>query len=136
MLNMFETENKRLVRNYFEEVTNQGDLEAISKYIATDFVDHDAPSGLMMGIEGVRETITLLRTAFPDFHATIEDIIAEGDKVVVRNIWHGTHQGSFLNMSPTGKQVTMKGIVIWRIQDGKIVERWATIDRSQVFEVK
>lgn len=133
---MAEMENKILVRNYFEEVTNQGDLEAISKYIATDFVDHDAPSGLMMGIEGVRETMTLLRTAFPDFHATIEDIVAEGDKVVVRNVWHGTHQGNFLNMPPTGKQVTMQGIVIWRIQDGKLMERWATIDRSQVFQAQ
>ncbi len=93
---MAEDANKVLIQKYFEEITNQGNLSAVEQYISPDFIDHDAPMGLMLGTEGVKQTITLLHEAFPDLQVTIEDIVAEGNKVVVRNTWRGTHKGHFL----------------------------------------
>ncbi len=124
--------NKLLIRQHMETVVNQRDLSVIDEQVASDFVDHDAPTGLMLGPEGVKATIRRLHTAFPDIHLTIDDMIAEGDQVVVRNTWCGTHAAEFLGIPPTNSKVVMTGIVIWRITNGKIVERWARIDRSQL----
>ncbi len=85
--------------------------------------DFEAP-----GPAGARQYLMGVFAALPDFHATIEDIVAEGDRVVVRNVWRGTHLGSYHGVPPTGNSIALKGIVIFRIADGKIAERWATLD--------
>jgi len=121
--------NKALVRRQFEELINRKNLSIIDSDMAADFVDHEAVPGLAPGLAGVRQWITGLHQVCPDLRVTIEDMIAEGDRVVVRNTWRGTHTGPLLGIPPTGKTFELKGIVIWRIAAGRICERWATLDQ-------
>jgi steroid delta-isomerase-like uncharacterized protein len=121
--------NKALVRRQFEELINRKNLSIIDSDMAPDFVDHEAVPGLPSGLAGVRAWISNLHQVCPDFHVTIEDMIAEGDRVVVRNTWRGTHTGPLLGIPPTGRSFVLKGIVIWRIADARICERWATLDQ-------
>jgi predicted ester cyclase len=78
--------------------------------------------------EGIRQTIRMLREAFPDIHIRNEELIAEGDKVVSRQTSRGTHEGEFMGIRPTGKEVTWTGILMFRIADGKIVDQWLEQD--------
>ena len=120
-------ENKALVRRWFEVIT-QGELDRVGEFIASDMADHSAPPGVPPGPEGVRQILTMYRTAFPDLHITIEDLIAEGDKVVARLTSQATHRGEFMGIAPTGKPVTITAIDILRIASGKFVEHWAQAD--------
>jgi steroid delta-isomerase-like uncharacterized protein len=128
-LSMSPEQNKILIRNHYEATTHKGDAEAIEEQVAPDFIDHDAPPGTPRGSEGVKKHIAAVRSAFPDIRVTIEDMIAEGDKVAVRATWRGTHQGVYMGIPPTNRQFTFTGMVFWRIENGKIAERWANIDR-------
>jgi steroid delta-isomerase-like uncharacterized protein len=101
-------------------------------------VRHTSPGGReggrdIIGIEDARKSIAALRTAFPDIHFAADDILADGDKVVLRWTCTGTHRGPFLGIPPTGKHVNFIGINIYRLRDGKIVERWAVEDWGSVF---
>jgi steroid delta-isomerase-like uncharacterized protein len=91
------------------------------------YVYHPDPHRVK-GPEGVKQIVGVYRAAFPDLHLTIEDLIAEGDKVVVRFTARGTHQGDLMGVAPTGKEVTVTGISIVRIAEGKIVEEWENFD--------
>jgi steroid delta-isomerase-like uncharacterized protein len=122
-------ENKALVRRSFEEVFNQGNLDAVEEIFAPDFVLHDPTSPEeIRGTEGMRQYVSMYRTAFPDLQQTIEDQIAEGEKVATRLTGRGTHQGELTGIPPTGNQVEAPGIVINRISGGKIAESWANYD--------
>ncbi|MFN7945698.1 MAG: ester cyclase [Blastocatellia bacterium] len=121
--------NKALVRRQFEELINRRNLSVVEQDIAGDFVDHEAPTGTPPGPVWVKHWIRTLLQVVPDLHVTIEDIFAEDDRVVVRNTWRGTHTGFFLGLAPTGRKFVLKGIVIWRIADGRLKERWATLDQ-------
>jgi steroid delta-isomerase-like uncharacterized protein len=122
-------ENKALVRRSFEEVFNQGNLDAIEEIFASDYVLHDPTSPEeIRGIEGMRQYVSMYRTAFPDLQQTIEDQIAEGEKVATRLTGRGTHQGELMGFPPTGNRVEAVGIVINRISGGKIAESWANYD--------
>ena|SRR5437899_2971856 len=125
---MSTEENKALNRRLVEEGFSKGNFAVLDELIADDCLDHSAPPGTPSGRGGVIQFFTMFRSAFPDLHYTIEDQIAEGDKVVTRNIWRGTHQGAFLGLPPTGKQVTVTGIDITRWAGGKAVEHWANQD--------
>lgn len=127
-------EMKELVRRHDDEVINQRDLSGLERDLAPDFKDHAAPPGAPPGIEGARIWLSAIHEAFPDLRATIEDIVAEGDRVVVRKRWTGTHDGPFQGVEPTGRSVEFEGMVIWRVRDGRLAERWASIDRLQVFQ--
>jgi steroid delta-isomerase-like uncharacterized protein len=122
--------NKVIVVQLYEEVFNKGDLDLADKLVAPNAVNHDpaAPPNIPGGALGVKAVVTMLRSAFPDDHHTIEDLVAEGDKVVVRLTHSGTHQGSLLGLAPTGKQINNTSIHIFRIASGKIVEVWANRD--------
>jgi steroid delta-isomerase-like uncharacterized protein len=122
-------ENKAIVSRATEEIFNKNNLAVVDELYATNFVSHgsDIP-GVTPDREGYKQFVTMSRTALPDFHTTIEDMIAEGDKVVQRFTAHGTHKGEFMGIPPTGKQVTITGIAIDRIAGGKIVENWVNID--------
>jgi steroid delta-isomerase-like uncharacterized protein len=122
-------ENKASVRRLYEEVFNKKKLAAIDDYFAPSVIDHSLPPGVPGGIEGVRQTIAMFLTAFPDLNLTLEDSIAEGDKVVARWTLRGTHQGASLGMPPTGKQCTIPGISILRLVGGKAVETWVILDQ-------
>jgi steroid delta-isomerase-like uncharacterized protein len=127
---MSTEENKAIVVQLYEEVFNKGDLDLADKLFASDAVNHDPqlPPGIPNGALGVKAIVTMLRSAFPDDHHTIEDLIAEGDKVVVRLTHTGTHQGSYLGLAPTGKHITNTSIRIFRFAEGKFVEAWANRD--------
>jgi steroid delta-isomerase-like uncharacterized protein len=120
--------NKMIVRRQFEELINNRNLAILDTDMAAGFVDHEAPPTQPPGPDGVKQWIKRLHQDVPDLHVTIEDIVAEGDKVVVRNTWRGTHTGPFMGMAPTGKRFALKGMVLWRLADGKLMERWATLD--------
>jgi predicted ester cyclase len=116
-------ENKALMRRFIEEVWNKGNLGLSDEIFHPQATSPSAPQ-LPPGPEAVRTTASLFRSAFPDFHMTIEDLIAEGDKVVGRFTQSGTHQGEFMDIAPTGRQATWTEIGILRIGDGKVVESW------------
>jgi steroid delta-isomerase-like uncharacterized protein len=122
-----EEHNKTVVRRFYEGL-NTRNLAVIDELIAPDFVDHSAPPGHLPGPQGMHQTVTMFLSAFPDLHWTIEDAVAEGNKVVLRLTARGTHRGAFQGIPPTGKQVTVTGLIISRLADGKIAEEWANRD--------
>ena len=124
---MSTEENKVLLRRLFEEVWNQGNLATVDELLATDYVLHD-PAHLVHGPEGFKAYVSAFRAAFPDMHATIEDQIAQEDKVAMRFTVRATHKGEFQGIPPTGKQVILTGTDIQRIAGGKIAENWVNLD--------
>ena len=121
-------ENKAISRRVIEEGWNQGKLAVIDEIYATDYVGHYVGSPDNHGPEGEKQFVTMYRTAFPDFHITVHDMIAEGDKVVIRWTATGTHQGDLMSIPPTGVQETHTGISIAHIAGGKLVEFWCNWD--------
>ena len=119
-------QNKQLVRECFEQLWNQGDLSKIDEHFVSDYVGHSAMP--IHGPEGAKQFITAMRTAFPDFHYTIEDEIAEADKVTHRWTARGTHEGLFQGIPATGKEVEITGISIYRVAEGKLHEGWTSAD--------
>jgi steroid delta-isomerase-like uncharacterized protein len=120
-------ENKEVVYRLNE--IWQGDLAIVDELVADDYKNHnpivpDVPPGP----DGFKQNVSALLTAFPDLSWTIEDVIAEGDRVVFRASGHGTHEGELLGIEPTGRAVTLSGIVIFPIDEGQVVERWAQFD--------
>ncbi len=103
-------ENKAVVGRYLEEAINRRDLDVLDEIFAAEFIDHTAVPGQAPGVEGLRQFFAMMDAGFPDFRATVEDMIAEADKVAVRFTFRGTHQGEFMDVPPTGKQVTMPGM--------------------------
>ena len=116
-------QNKKIARQVFEEVQSKGNLALVDQIVADDFVGHTPPNDIH-GPEGARQFDLMLRGAFPNLKVTVEDQIAEGDRVATRWIFRGTHQGDFMGMPPTGRQVTMSGMTIFRVANGKLVEGW------------
>ena len=114
-------ENKACIRLIAEEVFNKGNLEVIDKHVATNWV-YIGPIGEYRGTEGFKQMVTLVRTMFPDFHFTVDDIIGEGDKLAVRYIWTGTFKGKFGDIEPTGNQVKMQSAYFYRFEGGKEAE--------------
>ena len=122
-------ENKRIDRRLIEEVWNRGNFSIVDEVVASDYLGHSStPADETHGREGYKRFYATLREAFPDFRVTVEDQIAEGDKVVTRWTARGTHQGEFQGMPPTGKHGAITGITIDRIANGKVVECWTNAD--------
>lgn len=126
---MFEEANKALVRRYYEEVWNQGNLALIDELIAPDMPNQATPR-FPVGPEGIRMNVEFVRAGLPDLHTVIDDMIAEGDRVVVRWTDYGTHTGPLgpMRVPPTGRSIVYRGINIYRIAGGKIVEDWGEQD--------
>jgi steroid delta-isomerase-like uncharacterized protein len=119
-------ENKALVRRWFDEVFNRQDLAVMDEIVAEDIVNHAGRDLVTMaGREGYRTLLRQLFIGFPDWHFEVEDVIAEGDRVVVRTTMRGTHQGVFRGVAATGRRVTWEHIHIFRVIDGKLAEHWA-----------
>lgn len=125
-----EEQNKQVVRRFIEEIWNKGKLDQIGEFVAPNHKNHPSASApdLGQGPQALSQLVSLYHTAFPDTKLTIEDQIAEGDKVATRWAATGTHQGVLFGVPPTGKQVKVTGIFIDRIADGKIVESWGEFD--------
>lgn len=126
---MSTQERKALVNRYAEEVWSRGRLEATDEYIASDYVRHDPGIPFeVRGREGIKQLVLMYRAAFPDIHFTAADTIAEGDRVVVRWDVRGTHRGELMDIAPTGHEVSLTAIEIFRLADGKIAEQWVLVD--------
>ena len=120
--------NRELILRVHEEIWTRGNADAIESLYAPGFVAHyPGPLG-WSGIEGTREAFRVLRSAFPDWTETVEDIVAEGDRVVTRFRSSGTHRGEFLGIAPTGKTVEMTEMALFRIENGKVAEQWGNHD--------
>jgi predicted ester cyclase len=111
--------NKMFVIGHFHELVNEKNVSVIAKNFLSNFVDHEGPNGEPIGVEAGRVRMAALGVRFPDLHVDLRDVIAEGDKVVVRGIWTGTD-------SKTGERMEFHGFVLWRIENGRFAERWAT----------
>jgi steroid delta-isomerase-like uncharacterized protein len=123
-------ENKRLVLLWFA-ATDQGDDHAVETLLSVDYADHNPPiPGLPSGRDGIIEANRLLRAAFSDVVHTIEEQLAEGDKVMTQLRVRGTFTGEFLGYPPTGQVVEISGISVHRVRDGKLVEHWAQADMT------
>ena len=128
-------ENKRLFVRLIEEAMNKGNLAAVDEMVAADAIEHDpAFPGQAPGAEGMKQLVTMFRSAFPDLHAHVEDLIAEGDKVVGRMVSHGTHKGDFMGIPATGKEISISEIHIVRIAGGKMVEHWGIADNMAMMQ--
>ena len=125
---MSTEENKAIFHRIYEEFLNQGNVDVADELFVTNYVNHTIPPGQPQGLEGQKQFIATFRTAFPDVQFTIEDMIAEGDKMVGRVTFRGTHTGELMGIHPTGKKVTVEGIDIIRFADGKAVENWYSGD--------
>jgi steroid delta-isomerase-like uncharacterized protein len=127
---MLSETNKTVSRRFFEEVFSKGKLNLLDELITTDHVNNGPGSipGLPTGIEGTKQLVTVYRNAFPDVHFTIDEQIAEGDKVVTRWSAQGTHKGELAGLPATGKSSTVTGIAVDRLVNGKIAESWGIFD--------
>ena len=124
-------DNKALVRRWIEEVIAKGNVAVVEQYIAPTYIGHSPGLPEARGPEGSRQRITALHAAFPDLRFTVEDLIADGDKVAVRYTAHGTHKGDFMGVAPTGKEVTWTAITLFHLVNGKIQEAWLISDLGQ-----
>ena len=115
-------ENKKVVRRFYEEVVNTGDVSTINRFISPECVETDGIVRVNSGIEGMSEHILGVRKTYPDLHLTIERQIAQGDWVVTQIIARGTHKGNWLGIKPTGKLLEYTGVNVDKVVDGKIVE--------------
>lgn len=121
--------NKSVGRRLIEQVWNRGNFAVVDELIASDYIGHSStPDSETQGREGYKQFYAALRQAFPDLQVTVEDQIAEGDRVVTRWTARGTHTGNFQGIPPTGKQGDITGITIDRIANGKVVECWTNAD--------
>jgi steroid delta-isomerase-like uncharacterized protein len=127
---MPEEGNKAVVRRFYEEVFNAGRLEAMDELVSPDLAAHDTlPPGVPeRGPEPYKHTAAMFRSAFPDLHQEIEDMVAEGDKVAVRVTMTATHRGPFLGVAPTDRRVRYEGMDFFRFREGKMVEHWTATD--------
>ena len=133
---MSTEDNKATVRRFMEEVWNQGRVALIDELFAPDFISHEEGRPDVSTLEDFKRGLTEVRSAFPDIHVTIEDMITEGDKVVVRFTWHGTNTGDIVTMRlpATGKHVTVTAISIGRFVEGKLVELWPLENDLSLFQ--
>jgi len=119
--------NKATVRRYYQEVKNQGNLALLEELATPDYVEHNPILGQEQGLAGLRQRDEIMARAFR-LDITVEDVIAAGDRVVVRFTNHVLHQGTFMGLPATGKSATVQGIAFHRLQGSRIAERWILID--------
>jgi steroid delta-isomerase-like uncharacterized protein len=122
-------EKNTLIQRFVEEAFNRGNLDVADEVYAPEFVSHESAGPVGRSPEYIKQFVGMYRSAFPDGHTTVEDSIAEGDKVAYRWTFRGTHLGELMGIPPTEKQVTITGITVDRISGGKIEEEWNNFDQ-------
>jgi len=124
------SKNKELLKRFYKEVYVDWDMEVADEMLSPQFVSHDWPEGGQKGPRAFRDYYTALRRAVPDATYEVKDLLADGDRVAVRWEMHGTHQGNFpgIDIDPTGQPITLKGVAIYRISNGSLLERWVVSD--------
>jgi len=120
--------NKALVRRLYEEALNKGNLSVVDEIIAPNYIRHGLAPGAPPGPQSTKQVFNTMRTAFPDIHITVEPMVGEGDMVAAQLTHRGTHKGEFRDIAPTGKQVTVATIGIYRFASNKLTEAWIQMD--------
>lgn len=120
--------NKRTVTSFIDRLFSRGDLTAADEYLGENFVNHDPPFGATADRAGMRAAASAFRAAFPDWHSELHLLIAEDDLVAEVFTASGTHRGEIMGVAPTGRDVTLRGINVFRVCDGRISERWGRLD--------
>lgn len=129
---MNRTEKEKLILKMFE-IWNHGLLEIINEVFSPDYIGH-YPHTEMVGIEEITGMVRFIRGAFPDWNEELKDMIIGDDKVVVRFVGKGTHNGYFIDIAPTGNKIEVEEIAIFRIQDAMIVEQWGVFDSYKMMD--
>jgi steroid delta-isomerase-like uncharacterized protein len=122
------TDNKSFVRSTTEEIWRTGDVRLIDAHMAPNYVLHKPPTGFSPDREGLKAILQAMHRAFPDLKMTVDDVVAEGDKVAQRRTYQGTHKGELFGIPATGQFVSVSQITVSRVADGKFVEEWAETD--------
>ncbi len=125
--------SKATARSYFEEVVNRGNMSAADTIFASEVQFH-YPLGVLSGADAVKEYLAAVRTAFPDIHFTVADVVAEGERVAVRWMLAGTQTGAFRGKAPTGQKVSMPGLTLFHVVNGKIQEMWIAFDPARLIK--
>ena len=129
---MFDKKTNIAAQEAFGEAVNTGDLDAIDGLVHPNSVDHDPAPGQQPGPEGYKQFFTELRTAFPDLHIEVENLVADDDNVAFAYTLTGTHQGPFQGHGATGKSVQVRGLQISKFAEGKMTERWGSTDEMGI----
>jgi steroid delta-isomerase-like uncharacterized protein len=127
--------NKDIVRRFSDLLWGAGDMQVADDVLAADLIEHNPQPGQTPGRDGHKQVVAAFRSAFPDLRVTTEDLVGDGDRVALRWRAEGTHRGDLMGLPGTGKRVTLTGIEILRIQDGKIAERWAEDNGMSVMQM-
>jgi steroid delta-isomerase-like uncharacterized protein len=127
-------ENKAIAMRLSDEVFNAHNLARVDDLYDPNYVHHSLPPGFSPSREGIKQYLSEYFQAFPDFHVTIDYMLAEGDWVVIRYTGHGTHQGDLMGVPPTGKEVTASAVMTLRIEDSRIVEDWLDGDKLGILQ--
>jgi predicted ester cyclase len=120
--------NKKLLRRFYKEVYVDWKMALVEEVVSPRFTSHDWPEGGPIGPQGFRNFYSAIRSALPDARYAVDDMVAEGDRVVVRWRLLGTHRGAFRGLAPTGRPIVLKGMAIYRVEGGKLLERWVVSD--------
>lgn len=131
---MAAEENKSIVRRWVDEAYNPGNVGLMDELFAADFVNHDPANPMVRDLEGLKQDVRTQQEAFPDRHTSIDELLADGDKVIKRFTFRGTQSGEWNGIPATGKQVTLQGIDILRIENGQITEIWWGYDALGVLQ--
>lgn len=127
-------ENRALVRRFYDELVNAGELGLVDELFAPEFVEHEELPNLTPDRRGVREFLELFRRAFPDLTFTIEHLVADGDLVAAYLTMRGTHKEDFLGIQPTGRKISVRSFDLLRVSDGKFVEHWGVTDTMAMMQ--
>ena len=134
---MSAEDNKTIIRRWIEEAWNKGNVDIADDIYSSNYIarDLDDSNRVLHGPEDIKQSVIMMRAAFPDIHFTIDHLIAEGDKVVGAFTIRGTHRGDLSGIAPTGKQVVFTAVDIWRFEGSKIVQRYiASVDRLSIMQ--
>jgi steroid delta-isomerase-like uncharacterized protein len=126
--------NKTICNRFFEELHNRGNFDIVDEVVDPNVVSHDPFPGQAQGSTGLRDTMKIFRSAFPDLKVTLNDMIAEKDKVMTKFTVTGTHKGIFMDTPPTNNKISYEEIVILRLKEGKIIEHWAVADALSLMQ--
>lgn len=127
-------DKKVIIKRFYDEVINERNLELLDELTTPDFIEHEEVAGVASGREGAKQFFSMVQSAFPDFRMNVEDIISEGDKVVVRSKLTGTHKGEFMGVPATGKSISVSVIDIVLFSEGKVAEHWGVTDTGGMME--
>jgi steroid delta-isomerase-like uncharacterized protein len=127
-------ENKALVRRIVDEAWNRGNLQVVDEIFAPEYREHNPRPGQEPGIDGYKSGVSMMRAAFPDLFLDVRDVLADGDRVALRYVLCGTHDGELMGVPASGQRVSSDGMVFARLESGQVVERWGVQDMMTLLQ--